>query len=104
MKWFEYNFEGELWKHPGKGGWHFITLPTILSETIRSSHKTSEGGWGRLTAKVQIGQSIWESAIWFDTKANSYFLPVKASVRMKEKIRLADTCSVLLKVKDSNWL
>lgn len=23
----EFEFDAELWLYPGKGGWHFVTLP-----------------------------------------------------------------------------
>ena len=28
----------------------------------------------------------WETAIWFDTKLDTYLLPLKAEIRKKEKI------------------
>ena len=35
-------------------------------------------GWGRLKATAKIGNSEWATAIWFDTKINTYLLPLKA--------------------------
>lgn len=37
-----------------------------------------------MTAK--IGNTQWETAIWFDTKLDTYLLPLKAEIRKKEKI------------------
>jgi hypothetical protein len=43
---------------------------------------------GRLKATAQIGDSIWKTAIWFDTKLNTYLLPLKAAIRKKELIEI----------------
>jgi hypothetical protein len=82
----ENSFAGLIWKDEGPGAWHFITLPKVLSKRIRKIHQTSEEGWGRLKAKITIGESCWNTSIWFDTKCDSYLLPVKSVVRKKEKI------------------
>lgn len=39
-----------------------------------------------LKATARIGNTEWQSAIWFDTKADVYLLPLKAELRKKEKI------------------
>jgi len=38
----------------------------------------------KMTAKT--GNTQWETAIWFDTKLDTYLLPLKAEIRKKEKI------------------
>lgn len=40
----------------------------------------------KITAK--IGHSEWKTAIWFDTKHDTYLLPLKAAIRKKENIAL----------------
>lgn len=40
-----------------------------------------------LKATARIGNTEWQSAIWFDTKADVYLLPLKAELRKKEKIQ-----------------
>ena len=39
-----------------------------------------------MKATAKIGSSQWETAIWFDTKANAYLLPLKSEIRKKEKL------------------
>lgn len=34
-----------------------------------------------MKAVVEIEKVTWESAIWFDTKMNTYILPIKADIR-----------------------
>ncbi len=82
----EYSFEGKVWKNQGAGGWHFVSLPNNLSSKIRRFYKDSEEGWGRLKVRATVNLSEWNTAIWFDTKNNTYLLPVKSLIRKKEKI------------------
>ena len=50
----KYSFKGKVWKYKGHAGWYFVTLPRMLSKTIRQSHGLSEEGWGRLRADASI--------------------------------------------------
>lgn len=82
----KYEFTAKTWQHPAPSGWHFVSLPTKISTEIRENLKWKEEGWGRLKATAKIGNSQWETAIWFDTKHKTYLLPLKADIRKKEKI------------------
>jgi hypothetical protein len=82
----KFEFITKIWQHAGQGGWHFVSLPQALAKKIRDNLKSEEEGWGRLKAKAKIGNSEWETAIWFDTKMNTYLLPLKAEIRKKENL------------------
>lgn len=84
----KYDFSAAVWKYTGAGGWFFVTLPIEISDEIRTNLKWQEEGWGRLQAKATIGNSGWDTAIWYDTKHKAYLLPIKAEIRKKEKIEL----------------
>lgn len=81
----KYTFSAPTWQHSSPGGWYFVSLPMEMAEEIRTNLKWQEEGWGRLKAIAQIGHTKWETAIWFDTKHNTYLLPLKAEVRKKER-------------------
>lgn len=51
---------------------------------IRSMLGWQEEGWGRLKVRARVGQTSWDTAMWYDTKAQTYLLPLKASVRKAE--------------------
>ena len=87
IKGVKYSFKAAPWEYEGKGAWIFVSLPEKTSLEIRKHFKTEEEGWGRLKATAQIGNTEWKTAIWFDTKRNTYLLPLKAEVRKKENIR-----------------
>jgi len=86
MNSIKYQFSAKPWQHSGPGSWHFVSLPTDMSGEIRQNLQWQEEGWGRLKVRAKIGNSEWETAIWFDTKHKTYLLPLKAEIRRKEKI------------------
>ena len=84
----KYNFSEKVWKYSSLGGWYFISLPENISKEIRENLKSEEEGWGRLNALAEIGKTQWKTAIWFDTKRNTYLLPLKSDIRKKENIEV----------------
>jgi hypothetical protein len=84
----QYEFAAKPWQYPAEMGWIFISLPTELAKEIRENLKFLEEGWGRMKVTAKIGNSEWKTAIWFDTKHDTYLLPLKAEIRKKEKIEI----------------
>lgn len=91
----KYEFSAKTW-HYGSVGWYFVTLPVEMSQEIRNLFKTEEEGWGRLKMEAQIGKTVWKTAIWFDTKNNSYLLPLKAEIRKKENLSVNQDINVVI--------
>ena len=79
----KYEFSAKMWKHNSPGGWYVLSLPKILSKEIRENLKWQEEGWGRMKTVAKIGELTWETAIWFDTKMDTYVLPIKSEIRKK---------------------
>lgn len=92
----KYEFSSQLWQHNGPGGWHFVSVPEDLSKEIRENLKWQEEGWGRLKAAAKINNTKWDTAIWFDTKRNTYLLPLKADIRKKENIETGHDLAVTI--------
>jgi hypothetical protein len=82
----EYVFLAKMWQYNPPYGWYFISLPQNTAHEIRESLQWQEEGWGRMKATAKIGNSVWETSIWFDTKLNTYLLPVKVEIRKTEKL------------------
>jgi hypothetical protein len=93
-----YTFASELWLSPGKGGWWFASLPIGMSEEIRSTMQRLEGGWGRLHVSVQVGDTTWSTAIWYDTKRRTYLLPIKTHVRKQQGLESGQLVHVKLRI------
>ena len=94
----KYAFTGRPWQYAGTNGWHFVSLPQQLSKEIRQALKAEEEGWGRLKVVAIIGSSEWKTAIWFDTKQNTYLLPLKAEIRKKERLLAAKDIAVTISI------
>jgi hypothetical protein len=92
----QYRFFSKVWQYAGPAGWYFISMPQKLSQEIRSSFKSEEEGWGRLSVTARIGNSEWKTAIWFDTKVNAYLLPLKAEIRKKENLIIDKAVNVVV--------
>lgn len=85
----KYEFTAKVWNYSstvGTGGWHISCLPKEMSKEIRENLGFLEEGWGRLKMTAKTDNTQWETAIWFDTKLDTYLLPLKAEIRKKEKI------------------
>lgn len=90
-KGIEYGFSAKAYQYSSSlemSGWTFVSLPKELSTEIRDHFKWLEEGWGRMKVIAKIGNTEWRTAIWFDTKQDTYLLPLKTEVRKKEHIVL----------------
>lgn len=81
---------------PEMTGWTFVSLPQDLSIEIRDNFKWLEEGWGRMKVTAKIGSSEWQTAIWFDTKQDTYLLPLKAQIRKKENVELNEEVNIII--------
>lgn len=100
----EFDLEGEVWLYPGESAsWHFVTLPKKESEMIKASWGKASPGWGSLSVRATIGQTSWQTSIFPDKHSGGYLLPLKATVREKEYIRVGDRVAfrVVLRPKRS---
>ncbi|MFY7900829.1 MAG: DUF1905 domain-containing protein [Chitinophagaceae bacterium] len=93
-----YTFEAIIWQHTGPNGWYFVSMPIDMAAEIRANLKWQEEGWGRMNATAKIGSSTWQTAIWFDTKQNTYLLPLNAAIRKKEKLHINQKILVVVGV------
>lgn len=80
-----FTVRAKVWRTPGKGGWHFLTLSRAASNAIRVLPRQQKSGWGSVRVKATIGASTWFTSV-FPAKDGLYVLAVKASVRKAEGI------------------
>ncbi len=95
----QYTFSAKVFHYSsttGMGGWHVVFMPKELASEIRENLKFMEEGWGRMKAVAKIGDTEWETAIWFDTKHETYLLPLKAEIRKKEKLEIDKELEVIV--------
>ena len=95
----KYEFSAKVYQYSSSAemsGWTFVSLPKEISIEIRDNFKWLEQGWGRMKIAAKIGDSEWQTAIWFDTKQDTYLLPLKAQIRKKENIVLDKAVKVII--------
>ena len=79
-------------------GWTLVSLPKELSIEIRKNFKYLEEGWGRMKVTAKLGNSEWQTAIWFDTKQDTYLLPLKAKIKKQENVVLGEDVKISIEV------
>lgn len=91
-----FEFEAELWLYPGKGGWHFVTLPAEVAQQIKFLTEPKKRGWGSEAVIARTGETEWATSIFPDKASGSFLLPVKAEVRRQEKLAAGQTIRIAL--------
>jgi len=67
------SFTAKLWRYPGPGGWHFVTVPERLAPP--ATH-----GWGRTPVHATVDGSSWNTSVWRD-KGTRTLLAIPARIR-----------------------
>ena len=93
-----FTFTSKLWTYQGKGSWHFLTLPKEAADEIRFFNPLAKG-FLPLKVNATIGDSSWKTAIFPDSKSESYVLVVKLAVRKAEKLIAGATVRACIKVQ-----
>ena len=95
----KYEFSAKVYYHSTSAdmiGWTIVSLPKEISVDIGNNFKQLEQGWGRMKITAKIGDSEWQTAIWFDTKQDTYLLPLKASIRKKENVVIDKEAEIVI--------
>jgi len=91
-------FTAKIWLYPGESAnWHFVTLDKASAEQVKTSQeRVKRRGWGAVKVKATIGKTSWDTSIFPDKQSGRYLLPIKASVRKKEKVGQGYSVDVVL--------
>lgn len=96
---FDFSFQAKLWLYSaGKSAWHFVSLPTDVADHIKAITQGRTKSFGSLSVKVTIGSTKWRTSLFRDNKANTYILPIKASVRQAENLILDQTLEITVEL------
>lgn len=94
-----FTFEAEPWLFH-TGGWVFVSLPSDISEDIRTMDHFPRKGFGSIRVEVTVGQSTWRTSIFPDSKLSQFVLPIKKDIRKKEQIAVGEIVSIQITVLD----
>lgn len=88
---------GVIWIYPSEAAqWHFLQIPFDVSTQIRTKAKGTSFGVVKVEAK--IGKTVWNTAVFYTTKSESYILPIKKMIRRKEGIQEGDTVTCTISI------
>lgn len=91
-------FEAEIWKYEGPGGWHFVTLPGDVGFQIKAENAGRAPGWGMVKVRATVKGISVETSVFPDKKSGSYLLPLKASMRKAAKLAAGDAIRIRLQI------
>ena len=94
-----HEMQAQIWVYPGKGGWHFVTLPTDVAARIKAAMAGLARPWGSLGVTAVIGKTSWQTSLFPDKASGSLLLPVKASVRQREGLKAGDTPALTIEIE-----
>lgn len=83
-----YSFIGTVELFPQKGGWHYVAVPTDLSEPLM--HLADRG---LIAVHVTAGSSSWPTSL-LPKGDSTHFIPLSAKVRNKQKLDTGDEVRV----------
>ena len=90
-----YRFTAELWEWESRANWFFVTLPDDVGCEIHDLPMPPRG-FGSVPVHARIGSSSFDTSI-FPTD-DSYVLPVKRAVRVREGLERGGPVDVELEV------
>lgn len=93
-----YEMQAEIWVCPGKGGWHFVTLPADAAARIKAAMAGLARPWGSLGVTAVIGKTRWSTSLFPDKASGSLLLPLNASVRQREGLKAGDAPALTIEV------
>ena len=85
-----FEFTAPLWRYPGAGGWHFVSLPPGIADEIADMTAGNRAGFGSVRVAVTVGTTSWRTSLFPDSKTGTYLLPVKEAVRDAENLETGD--------------
>ncbi len=93
-----FTVRAKVWRYPGAGGWHFLTVSRAASNAIKSMPRRRKIGWGSVPIRATIGGAEWRTSL-FPGKDGRYLLPVKAAVRASQGLGDGSTVRVILRLQ-----
>ena len=95
-----FEFTAPLWRYPGEGGWHFVSLPPEICDDITDLTAGIRAGFGSARVAVTVGGTSWRTSIFPDGKTGTYLLPVKKEVRDAENLETGDDVRARVQIVD----
>ena len=93
-------FDSQVWVWSGTQSWYFATLPKDLSADIKELSQGLTNGFGSLKVEAKIGDSVWRTSIFPDSKSGAFMLPLKAEIRKANQLVEGSPATIELELLD----
>ena len=90
-----YRFTADLWEWEARASWFFVTLPVDAAADIRELPMPPRG-FGSVPVRARIGSSEFDTSIF--PSDDSYVLPVRRAVRVREGLEAGGPVDVEVEV------
>lgn len=90
-----------LWRSaakPDAAGWYFATIDPQTAAEIKYAVLGMSRAFGSVKVSAQIGETRWQTSLFPYRETGGYLLPLKASVRATEALKVDDEVAVTLVV------
>ena len=96
-----FTFEAEIWLWEGDAAWHFLSLPTDVTDAIDAAFGHQAKGFGSQRVEVTIGDTTWRTSVFPSKDEATFILPVKKAVRRAEGLAEGEPAAVTLTVLEA---
>jgi hypothetical protein len=96
----EIKFKAELWEWQGQGAWCFVSLPKEYYDEIKAISSLPKRGFGSVKIEASVGETIWKTSIFPDTKSGTYLLPIKKAIRKAENLNIGSVVHIKVRLID----
>lgn len=86
--------KAKIWRWPGDGGWHFVTLDKKISTSIRGVYTR-----GHVPIIAKVLKSIWNASLLWHSMNSVYILCITKKVRKDEALFPGDEIKVNIVIK-----
>jgi hypothetical protein len=101
MKKRNYQLKGKSFVWPGESvNWYFLPVPKTEGQRIRAdfSSQGNRSCFASIKVEVTIGDSVWQTALFYSKPAESYILPVKATIRRAQDIDVGEQVEYTIRI------
>lgn len=89
-------FAGPVVEWRGPAPYHFVTVPPQECEELAEVAAEVTYGWGMIPARITLGGSEWETALW--PRDGGYVVPLRDWVRADEGVELGQRVALVVEV------
>lgn len=96
----ELTFTAPLWQWESRqDSWWFVSVPQDLSDDL-AELPLPPRGFGSIRVRVTVGSTTWTTSVFPSDREKCYVLPMKKSVRTKERLGTDAPVEVTLETVD----